>query len=719
MTKHRFQKRRKLSSSELRSRITKYFSRNPKKRMTAKQLIKKLKINNSKDSVIHIFRVLEKEGILYNIKDDRYKWNRKMSQTTAAPFAEKHEYTGVVDMTRSGAAYIVSDDAEVDIYVPAKMTRGAFHGDTVKVEVVEIPGRNKPEGRIVEIVKRKTTHVVGIVHQFHRYGSVIPVSNPRLPEVHIKHQDLKGIEEGTYAIAEITDWGINQNKAVWGKISKVLEKASHSDVSMQSILYSNGFEIEFPPEVLKEVEAIDGSITENEIAKRRDFRETWTVTIDPASARDFDDAISLVVSEEKIELGVHIADVTHYVTEKTALDKEALERSTSVYLVDRVVPMLPEKLSNDLCSLNPQVDRLVFSAVFTFDKKFKLLDKWFGKGVIHSDRRFSYEEAQDVIEGNSEEYSDQLKLLNELAHHLRKERFKHGSIAFESEEVYFELDDQARPISVQVKERKDAHMMIEDFMLLANRMVAEYIAKKEQPEIPFVYRVHDEPDPDRLADFSLFASELGVQIKVDSPKNIAASFNALAERAHEDERLKMLEPLAIRTMAKAEYSVNNIGHYGLSFDYYTHFTSPIRRYADVLVHRILEWNLLKTTRVKKDDLETKCKYISSQERKANDAERESVKYKQAEYVLNQIGQVQTGYVSGIIEKGVFVILHESRGEGLVSFQSIGEPYIVPDSRLYAVGRYSKKKITMGDKVKVRIIDADLETRLIEMELVDE
>ncbi len=718
MNKNRFKKRKKMSSSELRGRVIKYFRLNPKKRMNAKQMIKKLKINNSKDSVNHLFKVLSREGILYNIKEDKYKWNRKMSIETASPFAEKQLFTGTVDLTRSGAAYIISDESEVDIYVPAKLTKGAFQGDIVKVEVVEIPGRHKPEGRITEIIKRKTTHVVGIVHQFHRYASVIPVSNPRLPEVHIKNQDLNGIQEGSYAIAEITDWGINQNKAVWGKISKVLEDASHSDVSMQSILYSNGFEIEFPSEVLSEVEGINGEISEEEIGKRRDFRDTWTVTIDPASAKDFDDAISLVIEENEIELGVHIADVTHYVREKTALDKEALERSTSVYLVDRVVPMLPEKLSNDLCSLNPHVERLVFSAIFTFDRKFNLKRKWFGKGVIHSDRRFTYEEAQEIIEGKSKEYSEEIILLNELAHHLRKDRFKEGSIAFESDEVYFELDDQARPVSVKVKERKDAHMMIEDFMLLANKMVAEYVAKKEDVEIPFVYRIHDEPDPGKLADFALFAKELGVQIKVDTPRQIANSFNELADKARNDDTLKMLEPLAIRTMAKAEYSPDNIGHYGLSFTYYSHFTSPIRRYADVLVHRILERNLANTTRVKKGDLEVKCKYISSQERKANDAERESVKYKQAEYVLNQIGQVQSGYVSGIIDKGIFVILHESRGEGLVSFQSIGEPFIVPESRLYAIGRYSKEKITMGDKVMVRIIDADLETRLIEMELVD-
>ena len=719
MNRNKFKKRRKLSTSELRGRVIRYFKNNPKKRMNAKQLIKKLKINNSKDSVNHVFSVLEKEGILFNVKDDRFKWNRKMNDEVAASFAVKHIYTGTVDLTRSGAAYIISDESEMDIYVPSKKTRGAFQGDTVKVEVLDIPGRIKPEGRIIEIVKRKTTHVVGIVHQFHRYGSVIPVSNPRLPEVHIKNQHLNGIEEGTYAIAEITDWGINQNKAVWGRISKVLEKASHSDVSMQSILFSNGFEIEFPPEVISEVEAINGNISEEEIEGRRDFRDTWTVTIDPASAKDFDDAISLVNTEDGLEMGVHIADVTHYVKEGTPLDKEALERSTSVYLVDRVIPMLPEKLSNDLCSLNPNVDRPVFSAVFSFDHKFKLKGQWFGKGIIHSDRRFTYEEAQEVIEGKSEEYGNELRLLNDLAHSLRAERFKSGSIAFESEEVYFELDHQARPISVKVKERKDAHLMIEDFMLLANRKVAEYIAKKETQEVPFVYRVHDEPDPARLADFALFAKELGVQMKIDTPHHIAESFNRLADQARKDDRLKMLEPLAIRTMAKAEYTPDNIGHYGLSFQYYTHFTSPIRRYADVLVHRILEQNLDKTTRKKKEILTTQCKYISSQERKANDAERESVKYKQAEYVLNQIGQVQSGFVSGIIDKGIFVVLHESRGEGLVTFQSMGEPFIVPESRLYAFGRYSKERITMGDVVKVRIIDADLETRLIEMELVDE
>jgi ribonuclease R len=718
MTKNKFRRKGKLSTSSLRSIIINYLKKNPKKRFNAKQLIKKLKLSNSKDSVAHVFRVLEKEGILYNIKEDHYKWNNRIDSEKAEKYVETKEYTGTVDLTRSGAAYIVSEESEMDIYVPAKFTRGAFHGDTVKVKVSLVPGRHKPEGRIVEIIKRKTTHVVGIVHFFHRYASVIPVSNPRLPEVHIKNKDLEGIEEGSYAIAEITDWGINQNKAVWGNISKVLKEESYSDISMQSIIFSNGFEIEFPQEVIDEVARIPETISEIEIEGRRDFRDTLTITIDPESAKDFDDALSLKYTDDHIEVGVHIADVTHYLREGTALDKEALERSTSVYLVDRVIPMLPEKLSNNLCSLNPHVDRLVFSAAFTFDKNYKLINKWFGKGVIHSDRRFTYEEAQEVIEKKSEEYQDEIWLLNDIALHLRKERFKNGSITFESEEVYFQLDENAKPVSVEVKERKEAHMMIEDFMLLANKKVAEYISLKSRNEIPFVYRVHDSPDPVKLADFALFASELGVKMQIDTPRQIADSFNALAEQAREDETLRMLEPLAIRTMAKAEYTSDNIGHYGLAFDHYSHFTSPIRRYADVLVHRILEKNLESEYRVKKEDLEKKCKYISSQERRANDAERESVKFKQVEYVLNQIGQIQEGYVSGIIEKGIFVVLNESRGEGLVSFSSMKDDYIVPDSRLYAIGRTSKTKITMGDRVTVKILDADLETRLIDMELIE-
>lgn len=718
--KRKKNKKKNISANQLQKIIANYFKKNPKKRVNAKQVIKKLRLPNSKDSVNHAFRELEKQGILYEIKEGRYKLNNRMPMGQAIKMVNTKTFIGKVDLTRSGAAYIVSPDSEIDIYVPARFTRGAFNDDLVKVEVPQIPGRIKPEGKIVEIIKRNTTHVIGVVNIFNKYASVIPVANPRLPEVHVKFKDLGKIIEGTFVVAEITDWGINQNKAVWGKIVRTLEKASENDIAMQSIIYSNGFEIEFPKEVLQETNDIPGDITQQEISRRRDFREITTFTIDPESAKDFDDALSYQeLDNGVIEIGIHIADVTHYVKENSHLDKEALERSTSVYLVDRVVPMLPERLSNDLCSLNPEVDRLVFSAVFKFNEKLKVIDQWFGKGIIHSDKRFTYEEAQSVIDQKKGPFVKELLTLNKVSKYLRKERFKNGSINFESEEIYFELDDNAHPIALKVKDRIDTHMLIEDFMLLANRRVAAFISNKSKNPIPFVYRVHDLPNPDKLADFALFAKELGVHMNIDTPQNIARSFNSLAERTEKEEKLKLLEPLAIRTMSKAEYTTDNIGHYGLAFDHYAHFTSPIRRYADVLVHRLLEKNLKGEFRVKKDNLEAKCRHISAQERKANDAERESVKYKQVEYILDKIGTVQAGIISGIIDKGIFVMLEESRAEGLISFATMDESYEVDSSRLFATGRRSRSKFKMGDKVKVKVLDADLDTRLIDLELIVE
>ncbi len=718
MTKKKKGRGGKTSSAQLKKIIISFLSSKPNKRYNAKQLIRKLKLNASKDAVHHALEQLEQEGVLYKIADDKFKWDIKNLNTKNTSIPVK-KLEGRVDLIRSGAAYIITPDSEVDIYVPAKFTMGAYDGDTVQVTVPMVSGRRKPEGKITKIIQRKTTQVLGKLKIFPKYGSVLPISEKKFPEVHIAIRDLGDVEDNAYVVADITDWGVNQNKAIWGKISKVLEEASENDIAMQSIVFSTGFEIGFPPEVIAECEKISHTITEEEINKRRDFRGVATFTIDPLTAKDFDDALSVEYFEDgSMEVGVHIADVTHYMKKGTALDKEAFDRSTSVYLVDRVIPMLPEVLSNDLCSLNPEEDKLVFTVAIKFNKDFRVMDKWIGRSVIHSDKRFTYEEAQEILEGSNGPFSKELLDLNRLAHRLRKKRYKYGSIAFESKEVYFELDDQAKPIAVHSKERKDAHMLVEDFMLLANRVVAQYIAKKSKAEIPFVYRVHDVPDPDRLADFAAFARELGIDIKVDTPKNVAKSLNAMSEMAEENPLVKLLEPLAIRTMAKAIYTTDNIGHYGLAFDYYSHFTSPIRRYADVLVHRILFDNLTQETRVKKEDLEIKCNHISSQERKATEAERASIKYKQVEYMMGREGEEFSGYVSGIIDRGLFILMEPSHAEGMVSFAQMDEPYVIPESRLWAEGKRSGQKIKMGQHVKVKVLEVNLDLKQIELELIE-
>jgi ribonuclease R len=721
--KHINNKGKKLTVGLLSQQALNFFAENRRKKYNAKMIIEKLKISNSKDSVLHTLGALAKKGALLLLEEEFFQWN------AAAPVPERKERGGAanskyvegrVDQTRMGSAFIIIDNSDTDVFVPERNMNGAMDRDIVKVEVLKKNTGKRPEGKVVEIVKRSLTHVLGTLHLENKYGVVYPDASKRFPDVYVQKSDMGEAVDGSKVVVEITSWGQSQNKAIWGKVNAILKNDNPHEVAMQSILLEAGFEIEFPQAAIDESDAIDGTITEAEISKRRDFREILTFTIDPDTAKDFDDALSYRVLENGFtEIGVHIADVSHYLKENTALDKEAYQRSTSVYLVDRCVPMLPEKLSNDLCSLNPHEDKLTFGAVFVFNEKNKIVNEWFGKTIIHSDRRFTYEEAQERLESGEGDLAAELKLINVIAYKLRKDKFKNGAINFDSEEVKFVLDENNKPVSVVVKERKDAHLLIEDFMLLANKSVAKYIAKKIVPIIPFVYRVHDMPDPQKLLDFALFAKELGVRVNLNSPKDITDSFNQLAKEIEKDESLKILNPLAIRTMAKAEYSPKNIGHYGLAFDYYTHFTSPIRRYSDVLVHRILFANLEeKIVRVDNDLLIQKCKHVSKQEVKAAEAERESVKYKQVEYMLDHIGEEFDAQVNGMIEKGFFVEIKQNKSEGLVPFDTMKSNYKLADSKLRAIDKRSGEELTMGDTVRVKLIDADLMSRRLEFRIIE-
>ena len=703
----------KLTARDLRREVFKVLKRQPKKRLNAKQIARILKIVNSKDAIQHALEVLQKEGKITAMGHAKYRYSK-----TIAIRGEGELYEGKVDMIRSGAAYILIEQLPDDIYVPAKLLKGAINGDIVQVAVFTPRGRRKPEGQVMKIIKRATENFVGTLQIHKRYGIVQP-DNPNVQfDVFVDLQDLNNAEAGDKVVVKVTKWPTRSNNSPTGVITAILGEAGSNDLEMQAILINNGFDIGFPEEVLQESKLLPVEITAEEIAKRRDFREVLTFTIDPDTAKDFDDALSIQYLEDGFcEVGIHIADVTHYVKPKTHLDKEAYLRSTSVYLVDRVSPMLPERLSNELCSLRPNEDKCTFSAVFVFDKDSKITSRWFGKTLIHSNRRFAYEEAQVILESGEGEFAEELKKLNEIAKRLRKKKFKNGAIAFESDEVKFKLDEKGTPIDIFVKERKDAHMLIEDFMLLANREVATFIQKKSKSkEIPFVYRVHDLPNPEKVADFAAFAAELGFKMEVQTPRQIADSYNRLAKEARTNEALRMLESIAIRTMAKAIYTTNNIGHYGLAFENYTHFTSPIRRYSDVLVHRLLEKNLEDVYRADKEDLEAQCKHISSQERKAMDAERESIKYKQVEFVKQFIGQVMNGRISGMIDRGFFVELVDSKAEGMVGFDRFDEVFEIADDRLKATGQRSGKVLKMGDLVEVKILDADLSKRQIDMAL---
>ena len=604
-----------------------------------------------------------------------------------------------------------------------------------------MPAR-KPEGEILLVLKRANEIFLGTIKFSRKYAMFLP-DNPNIQtDIYVPLEACGKAADGDKVVVAITDWQEGKGRVPIGKVTQVLGTIGGNDFEMKKILINYGFPLQHTEEAEAEAARIPDTISPQEIEMRRDFRDILTFTIDPEDAKDFDDALSVRKLENgNLEVGVHIADVTHYLKPGSPMDKEAFARSTSVYLVDRCNPMLPEKLSNNLCSLVPEQDRLTFSAVFEFDSSDKLVKRWFGKTVIYSDKRFSYEEAQTVLDKKPApelkkhplfgELEKALFDLNRIAGKMRKEREKNGAIGFETDEVRFRLDEDGVPVEAYVKERKDAHLLIEDFMLLANKEVALYMHPPLKPkkgdtespqnqegrEIPFIFRVHDLPDMSKITEFARFAAEMGHAMKVDTPKQIAESFNNLMVAARKDDRLKILEPLAIRTMAKAVYSSDNIGHYGLGFTHYSHFTSPIRRYSDVLAHRILEQNLDgRTYRVDKAKLEEQCKHISSQEKKAADAERESIKYKQAEFLKKHVGDVFEGIVSGIIDRGFFVELPDSRAEGLVEFRYLEDTYTIDPGNLSATGRRYKKQIRMGDRVNVRVVSVDLNRRQIEMDL---
>ncbi|MDQ3016382.1 MAG: ribonuclease R [Bacteroidota bacterium] len=711
-------KGQKLSYDNLRIVVMDTIQKSKIQPWSARQLLKKIKVANGKSDGARVLEGLVKQGKLSAGDEGTFTslMDPKISGKeiiTSKPVSQNTS-EGVVDMTRSGSAYVIVDGMEEDIYVPSKYLGGAMNRDRVEVEIISNRRGKKPEGKIVNIRKRAIEHIIGTLKIYKKFSVVVPDKATIQFDILVPADKLFQAVDGDKVVVKITDWTTTSPA---GEIVHVLGASGSHELEMQSILVHAGFNLAWPEPVLDECKHLPEEITEEEISRRRDFRKITTFTIDPATAKDFDDAISIQTLENgNTEVGVHIADVSHYVRPGTALDKEAYLRSTSVYLVDRVCPMLPEKLSNELCSLRPQEESLCYAAVFEIDSDFKILSRWFGRTVIFSDHRFSYEEAQEVLDRGEGPFEAELKKLNKIAKGLRKKRFRDGAITFETDELQFKVDELGETLEIFVKERKDTHLLIEDFMLLANREVATLIAQKSKTrEIPFPYRVHDVPDPDRLIDFQRFARELGVQLQIDTPKQISKSFNKLAELAKEDEKLRLLEPLAIRTMAKAIYTTDNIGHYGLAFDYYTHFTSPIRRYSDVLVHRILDGNLNGIMREDKSTLEAKCKHISERERAAMNAERESIKYKQMEFLKNQVGKEFDGVISGVIESGIFVMLDDSRAEGMVPFRSMHGGFY--QTAPYKAGSRSGDEFTIGQPVKARIRKIDLAARQMDLEMV--
>jgi ribonuclease R len=658
-----------------------------------------------------------------NKKNQKSRPRGKNAFTDARETSQLKNYiTGKVDMKGTGKAYIINDEGGEDIYIAPNNTSRALNGDKVKVLLFPKRKDHKTEGQIIGILERTKDQYVGII-DISKYFAFLVADNNNMPvDILIPKEGLKGAQTGQKVVVRITEWPEHSKNPI-GNVVEVLGQPGDNDVEMKSILAEFDFPWIFPEKVEKEASKIGSGITPEEIRRRKDFRDVFTITIDPPDAKDFDDALSLrKLPDGNHEVGVHIADVSFYVKPGSLVDKEAFDRGTSVYLVDRTIPMLPEKLSNDLCSLKPHEDKLCYSAVFELDEGANIKQQWMGRTVINSNRRFNYEEVQQVIETGQGEYTEEILILHKLATKLREDRFRKGSINFDSQEVKFVLDEKGKPLSIYIKEQKESNRLIEDFMLLANQKVAELIGKVKagQKAKTFVYRIHDTPSAEKLTTFAQFLSKLGYKLNVDNRKDLASSFNNLFKQIEGKGEQNMIETIAIRTMAKAIYSTLNIGHYGLGFKFYTHFTSPIRRYPDLMVHRLLDLYMHEGNSVGQDEYEKKCEYSSDMERKAVEAERASVKYKQAEYLMDKIGQEFYGLISGVSKWGIYVELIGSRCEGMVRLKDLADDYYFLDEENYQVtGQRYGYQYKLGDKVKIRVKKIDLSRKEMDFQIINE
>ena len=633
---------------------------------------------------------------------------------------KREESVGKVSMTREGYAFIIRDGVEDDVFIPASRMRGALHGDTVKISILsKKSGSRRKEGEVIEIIERTKRPFTGILQIVGEEAWVI-CENKYMPhDIRILKGGYRADDHGKKVAVMVDEWPRSSDEPI-GHIIDVLGVPGENNTEMHAILTEFGLPYKFDPSVEKEAEKINERIDQREIDARKDFRGVTTFTIDPADAKDFDDALSLrKLPNGNWEVGVHIADVTHYVRPGTLVDKEAQERATSVYLVDRTVPMLPEKLSNKLCSLRPDEEKLCFSAVFELTEKGKIAGRWFGRTVIESDYRFSYEEAQQIIETKEGPLKDEMLKLHSLAFMLREERFRSGAISFERPEMKVEVDENGKPVRVYQKLSMDSNWLIEEFMLLANREVAYFIGAKGKEAKTFVYRIHEEPNMEKITLFRTFVKHFGYEMKpTKNARELSTELNKLLGSVKDKPEEGAIEIMALRSMARARYSTDNMGHYGLAFDYYTHFTSPIRRYPDMMVHRLLALYLDKGRSQDKKYYEERCKYSSEREQLATDAERSSIKYKMVEFMQDKVGMTFEGNVSGITEWGMFVEIAETKVEGLVALRDIKEDYLqFNEESMSLYGKRSGKRFILGDSVKIKVEKANLEQKQLDFSLV--
>ena len=716
---------------DLTRKILQILNQSPDNSFNYKQISSKLSLSdaNARNQIIQKLEELKGQQKVEEVERGKFK---------ILPL-DKY-YIGTIDATTNGNGYFICDDLEHDIYIPARNLNKALDKDTVKIYLYNRRNSKKQEGDVVEVIKRFKTEFVGVLQLNRNFGFVIPDDSKMYADIFIPQNKLKGAEDGVKVLVEMTNWP-DKSKNPFGKIKEILGMPGDHDTEIHSILLEYGLPYKFPENVEAEAGKIPLEITEAEIAKRRDMRKDLTFTIDPKDAKDFDDALSFEVLENgNYEIGIHIADVSHYVQEKTILEEEAYNRATSVYLVDRVVPMLPEILSNGVCSLRPNEEKLTFSAVFEMNEKAQIVNEWFGRTITYSDKRFAYEEAQEIIETKGttisskisitgEEYTVEPKIvtatlkLDELAKKLRKKRLQQGAITFDRVEVKFNLDENAEPLGVFFKESKDANKLIEEFMLLANRKVAEFIGRSKgvASKNTFIYRVHDEPNLDKLEGLQAIISKFGYKNKIDttSKKTTSTSLNQLLNDVHGKGEANMIETLAIRSMSKAEYTTQNIGHYGLAFDYYSHFTSPIRRYPDVMTHRLLQHYLDGGKSPKAEIYEEKCKHSSEMEYLASRAERDSIKYMQVKYMDNHKDQEFEGVISGVTEWGIYVEIIKNKCEGMCRIREIKDDYYIYDEKQYAlVGQSTKNMYQLGDHVLIKVKHTDLERKHLDFTLLD-